>query len=129
GSRPVVGGKVSPDGAAEITCDLPAAEKKRNASGRDGSGLCVFTSIEWAARWQNERRLFDFQKQMRAEPGGGWPQKVDRMIAQIPPGGGLRPAPRRRPGGPPPRPALRPNARRHLQRPGPALSIDDCSYG
>jgi hypothetical protein len=80
--RPVEGGKVSPDGADEITIDLPASEKKHNTGGRDGSGLCVFTSIEWAARWQNERRLFNFQQQMRQEPGGGYPEKVDRMIAR-----------------------------------------------
>jgi len=84
--KPVEGGKVSPDGTEEITCDLPEAEKKRNVGGRDGAGLCVFTSIEYSARWQNERRLADFQKAMRQEPGGGYPEKVDRMIAKYAPG-------------------------------------------
>lgn len=75
------GGKVCPtDSTKEVVCDLPEGEKKKNVGGRDGSGLCVFTSIEYAARWQNERRLVDFQKQMRQEPGGGYPEKVDRMI-------------------------------------------------
>lgn len=78
--KPVLGGKVSPDGSVEITCDLPAVEKKKNVGGRDGSGLCVFTSIEYAARYQNEPRLQNFQDVMRKELGGGWPQKVDAMI-------------------------------------------------
>lgn len=77
---PVVGTKTSPDGSVEVACDLPESEKKRNVGGRDGAGLCVFTSIEYAARWQNETKLKDFQKFMRQEPGGGWPEKVDRMI-------------------------------------------------
>jgi hypothetical protein len=80
--RPVEGGKVSPDGTEEIITDLPETEKKHNVGGRDGGGLCVFTSIEWSARWQNERRLMNFQQQMRQEPGGGYPEKVDRMIAK-----------------------------------------------
>ena len=84
--KPVEGGKTSPDGTEEIACDLPAAEKKKNVGGRDGAGLCVFTSIEYAARWQNELKLFNFQQQMRAELGGGYPEKVDKMIAKYGPG-------------------------------------------
>jgi hypothetical protein len=77
---PVVGTKVAPDGKTQVACDLPAEEKKKNVGGRDGAGLCVFTSIEYSARWQNERRLKNFQAQMRQEPGGGYPSKVDKMI-------------------------------------------------
>jgi len=77
-----VGGPVSPNGHAEVTCDLPVSERTKNAGGRDGAGLCVFSSIGHAARWQNEKRLIDFQKQMQKEPGGGYPEKVDRMIAK-----------------------------------------------
>ncbi len=77
-----VGGPISPDHHTEITCDLPVSERTKNTGGRDGAGLCVFTSIGHAARWQNEKRLVDFQKQMQKEPGGGYPEKVDRMIAK-----------------------------------------------
>lgn len=84
--QPQLAGKVSPDGSEEIQVDLPASEKKKNVGGRDGAGLCVFTSIEYAARWQNEDRLLDFQRKMRAELGGGWPQKVDQMVAKYAPG-------------------------------------------
>jgi hypothetical protein len=82
GGKPQLGGFVSPDSAATVVCDLPASEKKKNVGGRDGAGLCVFTSIEYCARFQNETRLFDFQRKMRAERGGGWPEKVDQMIAK-----------------------------------------------
>lgn len=85
GARPVEGGKVSPDGTEEITCDLPQSEKKKNVGGRDGSGLCVFTSVEYDARFQNVRELFDFQQKMRSELGGGWPEKVDRMMKKYAP--------------------------------------------
>jgi hypothetical protein len=76
-----VGGPTSPSGK-EVACDLPLGERTKNVGGRDGAGLCVFTSIGHAARWQNEKRLVDFQRQMTKESGGGYPEKVDRMIAK-----------------------------------------------
>jgi hypothetical protein len=79
--KPTVGGPTSPIGT-EVTCDLPLSQRTKNVGGRDGAGLCVFSSIGHAARWQNEKRLVDFQKQMTKEPGGGYPGKVDRMIAK-----------------------------------------------
>lgn len=79
------GGKVSPDGKTEIVCDLPEAQKRANVGGRDGAGLCVFTSIEWAGKWQNEQELFDFQDKMRKELGGGYPEKVAAMMKKYAP--------------------------------------------
>jgi hypothetical protein len=79
--KPTVGGPTSSSGN-EVTCDLPLSQRTKNVGGRDGAGLCVFSSIGHAARWQNEKRLVDFQKQMTKEPGGGYPEKVDRMIAK-----------------------------------------------
>lgn len=81
------GGPTGPTGQ-EVACDLPQSLRTKNVGGRDGSGLCVFTSIGHAARYQNEPRLKDFQQKMRAEPGGGYPEKVDRMIAKY--GNGAR---------------------------------------
>lgn len=75
-----VGGRVE-DGT-EIQIDFPAELHKKNRGGRDGAGLCVFTSIEHAAHWQNVRSLQDFQKWMTQFPGGGYPTKVDQMIAR-----------------------------------------------
>jgi hypothetical protein len=80
-----IAGRISPDGKEEIQCDLPAQEHLQNAAGRDGSGLCVFSSLEIAAHWQNVAELHGFQKKMQSEPGGGWPEKVDAMVAKYAP--------------------------------------------
>lgn len=89
-----VGGKIAPDGKTELQIDLPGSQHLRNKGGNDrtrlnprgepgkGSGLCVFTSIEHAARWANVTSLIDFRDWMTTKPGGGWPQKVDAMIAE-----------------------------------------------
>lgn len=60
---------------------LPSALHIKNVGGSDGAGLCVFTSLEMVARSSNVRELFGFQDWMKKQPGGGWPEKVDRMIA------------------------------------------------
>jgi len=78
-----IGGKVSPDGTTELQCDLPSTLQTKNAGGSDGAGLCVFTSIGHASRFQNVGLLTDFRDYMRKYPGGGWPQKVDQMIERI----------------------------------------------
>lgn len=83
---PQLGGFVSPDGKVTVVGDLPGTEKRRNVGGNDGAGLCVFTSVEYCARFQNEPRLVDFQTKMRRERGGGWPEKLDAMIAKYGPG-------------------------------------------
>lgn len=82
GAAITVGGPVGPDGKTEVTCDLPVSERMKNTGGRDGAGLCVFTSVQNAARYQNETRLVNFQADMKKEPGGGYPAKVDTMIAK-----------------------------------------------
>jgi hypothetical protein len=79
------GGDTSPSGL-EVQCDLPTALRMQNVGGRDGAGLCVFTSIMHASRYQNEKRLWNFQKDMTKELGGGYPDKVDKMIAKYGPG-------------------------------------------
>jgi hypothetical protein len=88
-----VGGRVSPDGAEEIQIDLPGAEQLHNAGGLGprgpgtGAGLCVFTSVEMGlGRWPSEEALRGFQQKMTREPGGGYPEKVDAMMAKYAPG-------------------------------------------
>lgn len=73
---------VSPAGT-RATVDLPASVHMRNVGGSDGAGLCVFTSLQHAAFWQNVRTLDGFRQWMQARPGGGWPEKVDQMLAQF----------------------------------------------
>lgn len=76
-----VGGDVAPDGAP-VQVDMPQDKRMHNTGGSDGAGLCVFTSINHAAIWQGVDSLKDFQKWMKSKPGGGYPEKVDKMIAQ-----------------------------------------------
>lgn len=82
----VVGGRTSPDGRETLTVDLPGGEHLRNRAGRDGLGLCVFTSVELSGRWQNVPALLGFQQTMTREPGGGWPEKLDAMLDRHAPG-------------------------------------------
>lgn len=72
-------GRTGP-GGVEPEVDLPGALHTKNVGGSDGAGLCVFTSIGHAARWQNVEALVDFQTFMRKYPGGGWPEKVTQYI-------------------------------------------------
>jgi hypothetical protein len=78
-----IGGVVAPNGKTEIQCDLPEKLHTKNCGGSDGSGLCVFTSIMHSARYQHVPVLEDFQDWMKKKPGGGWPDKVKKMITQI----------------------------------------------
>jgi hypothetical protein len=65
----------------EATVDLPADQHVRNTVGIDRAGLCVFASMDMAARYQNVRGLIDVMNRMaRSERGGGWPAKVDAMV-------------------------------------------------
>lgn len=74
------------DGIAVAT-DYPSARHQRNTVGTDGAGLCVFHSIEHAADWANVRQLDDLCEYMeRHERGGGWPEKVDRILEARAPG-------------------------------------------
>jgi hypothetical protein len=76
------GGSIGPDAKTEVACDLPSDLLFRNTGGRDGAGLCVFASITYAALYQNESRLVGLFNAMKKERGGGWPEKVDQMIAK-----------------------------------------------
>jgi hypothetical protein len=78
----VVGGPIHPDGT-EVDCDLPVERHQKNLGGSDGAGLCVFTSLGMAADWCSEAALVDFRDWMRRHPGGGYPEKVTRMIRQL----------------------------------------------
>jgi hypothetical protein len=79
-AAPTLGGPVSPDRRTKVKINFPVRLRQKNTGGRDGAGLCVFTSIQYSARWQIETPLQDFQSIMRKENGGGWPEKVDQMI-------------------------------------------------
>ena len=80
------GGSIGPDGKTEVTCDLPSDLLFHNTGGKDGAGLCVFASLTYAAIYQNEQKLVGLFEAMKKERGGGYPQKVDAMIAKYGPG-------------------------------------------
>jgi hypothetical protein len=82
GAEAKVGGSRHEDGT-ELHCDLPGSEHLRNKGGRDGAGLCVFTSIDHSARWQNVPALVGFRDWMTKHPGGGYPSKVAAMVKRI----------------------------------------------
>jgi hypothetical protein len=87
GGRPAEGGRVSPDGSVELVCDLPASQRKRNIASK-GLGCCVFRSIDYAARWQQVPALYDLPEQLvqAGIPGGGYPEKVEEVLARFGPG-------------------------------------------
>jgi hypothetical protein len=80
--KPFVGGPQNPDGT-ELQDDLPTRLQLKNRGGSDGAGLCVFASLEHAGRWQDVPPIDGIFEWMRTKPGGGWPEKVDAMIAQL----------------------------------------------
>lgn len=72
---------VTHDGES-ITCDLPNEEHIRNIGSKiDGSGMCVYSSIEMAARYQGLEEMRGWRDWCAAKyPGGGYPQKVEKLL-------------------------------------------------
>lgn len=71
---------VGPDGKV-VRTNMPLNLYIRNTGGSDGLGLCVFTSIYHTGVYQG-LPFYDFRKYMERKPGGGWPEKVDRMVSE-----------------------------------------------
>lgn len=68
----------------EVSIDLPDHQHVKNfGAPADQKGLCVFASMDMAARWHNIRQLVGVVQKVRE--GGGWPEKVDQVIASIDP--------------------------------------------
>src|SRR3954462_9656940 len=76
---PKVAGPALDDGT-EVDCDLPARLHVRNRGGSDGAGLCVFASMRHSRLWADEPVFAALFKWMFSHPGGGYPQKVERMV-------------------------------------------------
>lgn len=79
-------------GGVQATCQLPMDLRLKNTGGMGprgpgtGAGLCVFTATEHCGLWANEPRIRGFQQKMTREPGGGYPEKLDTMMAKYAPG-------------------------------------------
>src|ERR1700680_2925153 len=69
-------------GNESITCDLPGSQHIKNIGSKiDGSGMCVFTSIEMAALHAGLEQMRGFRNWVAENyAGGGWPDKVDKML-------------------------------------------------
>lgn len=65
----------------EVQIDLPKSDLRENLpSDVDKAGLCVWTSIDMAALWMGIQELIGIRDVMRKEPGGGWPERVEKVI-------------------------------------------------
>ncbi len=63
------------------TVQLPVDLQLRNTVGVDGQGNCVFATLDMCARYQSIDGLIGVMDRMRTrEKGGGWPEKVERII-------------------------------------------------
>jgi hypothetical protein len=83
GEKAVVDGPVHE--SVEVVCDLPKEQQVKNfGAPKDGLGLCVFASMDMLARWHNVLPLIDIIHKI--QEGGGYPEKVDRVIKQHAPG-------------------------------------------
>jgi len=63
----------------EVMVDLPPDQHVKNfGAPNDGLGLCVFASMDMAARWHHMTELIDVIHKVRE--GGGWPEKVSKVL-------------------------------------------------
>ena len=70
----------------EVAIDLPLKQHVKNIArppGPNGLGCCVFATLDMCARWTNQEELIGIIEKI--EKGGGWPEKVDRVIKQFAP--------------------------------------------
>jgi len=74
-----VGGPVNSEGV-EVQVELPPKFHLKNRGGSDGAGLCVFASLKHASIWQQVEQTVNIFEYMFTRPGGGWPEKVDKVI-------------------------------------------------
>jgi len=78
-----LGGKIAPDNKTEVQIDFPLVEHIENIGSHvDGAGMCVMSSIEMAARWQNLEQLRGLRDWCAKQPGGGYPSKVDKQLKE-----------------------------------------------
>ena len=68
----------------ELAIDLPGSQHVKNiAAPADGAGLCVFASLDMAARWHHVTPMIDLLHKI--QEGGGWPEKVDKVLKSVAP--------------------------------------------
>lgn len=74
----------------QAVVDLPGDMRVHNTGGTDGAGLCVFATLDMIARYMNIEDLIGIMEKMhREQPGGGYPEKVQKMIDHYAPNAGV----------------------------------------
>lgn len=63
-----------------VDCPLPPDFHTKNVGGSDGAGLCVFCSMHHSGEWVDEPVFAGIFKWMQQYPGGGYPEKVTKMV-------------------------------------------------
>lgn len=65
-----------------LDCDLPGPKHIKNIGSKvDGAGMCVMSSIEMAAIYQNmDKRWVGLRDWCANDPGGAYPQKVVQQL-------------------------------------------------
>lgn len=81
GERAQVGGRTDPATGRPLMIDLTRSQHLKNLP--DGGGCCVFASMDMNARWLDLEPLIGV---LNDRLGGGYPQKVDEVIARRWPG-------------------------------------------
>lgn len=77
-----LGGTTGPNGTL-VQIDFPLSQHIPNiGSTVDGAGMCVMSSIEMGARWQNLEVLRGLREWCAKQPGGGYPTKVDKQLKE-----------------------------------------------
>lgn len=77
-----VGGDLSPDGH-ELHLDLPKSLHLKNRGGSDKAGLCVFCSAQHSFNWAHIEHMEHIFEYMWDKPGGGWPEKLTKVIEDM----------------------------------------------
>ncbi len=77
------------DGGMSIQCELPERLHQKNTGGSDGAGLCVYASARHTGRWQDDRAFDGLFEYMKKHPGGSYPEKFDKTLADYCHGAGL----------------------------------------
>jgi hypothetical protein len=72
------------DGRA-VDCDVPESLRVRNTVGTNGMGLCVWASTQMMSNYLNTEELAGLFRFMQTQPGGGWPERVDEVMAKFAP--------------------------------------------
>ena len=78
-----VGGSTDPANGTQVQVDFPVSLEMRNiGSRRDGAGMCTQTAIEMSGGWQNVPGIVGFRNWCALQPGGGYPEKIERQLTE-----------------------------------------------